>query len=82
MLCRAAGQAKATPLLLHYEAGGYNCLHQDAIRAKRGEAVIFTTRNRLVKGARGFHRANIKHGVSPLLSGMRYTLGIIYHDAR
>jgi len=120
--CQAAGQHKATPLLLHYEAGGYNCLHQDlygdlafplqlvcflsepeavytggdfllveqrpraqsighAIRARRGEAVVFTTRYRPVKGARGFYRANIKHGVSPLLSGARYTLGIIYRDA-
>jgi hypothetical protein len=53
-----------------------------AIHARRGEAVVFTTRYRPVKGARGFYRANIKHGVSPLMSGTRYTLGIIYHDAR
>lgn len=27
--CRARGQARPTPLVLRYEAGGYNCMHQD-----------------------------------------------------
>jgi uncharacterized protein len=53
-----------------------------AVILQQGEAVIFATRYRPVQGTRGFYRANMRHGVSRLLSGERTTLGIIFHDAR
>jgi hypothetical protein len=120
--CARRGQTKPTPLLLHYEAGGYNCLHQDvygavvfplqvtaflsrrgvdyeggefllveqrpraqargeAIATEQGELVIFPTRHRPVRGARGWLRAGMRHGVSRVTRGARYTLGVIFHDA-
>jgi hypothetical protein len=52
-----------------------------SILLKQGEGVVITTRYRPAKGTRGFHRMNIRHGVSPLRRGERLTLGIIFHDA-
>ena len=52
-----------------------------SIHLEQGEGVVITTRYRPVKGSRGFYRANFRHGVSRVLSGERYTLGIIFHDA-
>lgn len=52
-----------------------------SIRLEQGEAVVITTRYRPVKGSRGYYRTNFRHGVSPVLTGERYTLGIIFHDA-
>jgi hypothetical protein len=49
---------------------------------RKGEAVVITTRWRPVQGTRGFYRANIKHGVSTVHTGTRFTLGIIFHDAK
>jgi hypothetical protein len=121
--CHKAGQTKPTPLMLHYETGGYNCLHQDlygevsfplqmvfllgqqgrdwdggefilveqqpraqskpqVVLADCGQAIIFSTRYRPVKGSRSYYRVNLRHGVSRVHRGTRYTLGIIFHDAK
>jgi len=120
--CHAAGQQRPTPLILKYEAGDYNCLHQDlygelvfpiqatvllskpdddftggefllveqrprmqskgeVVPLGQGDAVLFAVNSRPVAGTRGDYRVTIRHGVSRLHSGNRYTLGIIFHDA-
>ena len=51
------------------------------LRPRKGDVLIFTTNFRPVKGTKGYYRVNMKHGVSQLPSGERYTLGVIFHDA-
>jgi uncharacterized protein len=51
------------------------------LKPKMGDLLIFTTNFRPAKGSRGYYRVNMKHGVSEVQSGERYTLGIIFHDA-
>ncbi len=53
----------------------------EAIALAQGEAVIFPVRHRPVRGTRGVYRATMRHGVSRVRSGVRQTLGIIFHDA-
>ena len=125
--CHEAGQRRPTPLILKYEEGDYNCLHQDLygehvfpmqatilLSAPRvdiaggdftggefvlvetrprmqsraeivplglGDAVIFAVNFRPVAGTRGDYRVAMRHGVSRVRRGRRFTLGIIFHDA-
>lgn len=51
------------------------------VTLRQGEAVIFPVNHRPVRGKRGWYRASMRHGVSPLEAGQRFTLGIIFHDA-
>ncbi|MET1111155.1 MAG: 2OG-Fe(II) oxygenase [Allosphingosinicella sp.] len=48
---------------------------------RRGDAVVFAVSERPVRGSRGFYRTRMKHGVSTIRSGERFTLGLIFHDA-
>jgi hypothetical protein len=54
----------------------------EAILPRQGEMIIFATRFRPAQGKRGYYRAQMRHGVSRITSGTRYTLGIIFHDAK
>ncbi|AMR31899.1 prolyl 4-hydroxylase subunit alpha [Mucilaginibacter sp. PAMC 26640] len=47
----------------------------------KGNLLIFTTNFRPAQGTKGYHRVNMRHGVSELLQGERHTLGVIFHDA-
>ncbi len=47
-----------------------------------GQAVIFPVRNRPQKGSRGYHRVQMRHGVSAVHTGDRHVLGVIFHNAR
>jgi uncharacterized protein len=121
--CHQKEQLRSTPLILKYEQGGYNCMHQDlygdvffpfqvlfalnqketdytggefllmeqrpraqsrghVITLEQGSGLIFPTNNRPVLGTRGYHKTTLRHGVSTISSGTRYTLGIIFHDAK
>jgi len=51
------------------------------LKPKKGDMLIFTTNFRPKKGAKGYYRVNMKHGVSEIQAGERHTLGIIFHDA-
>jgi hypothetical protein len=53
----------------------------EVIPFSQGDLAIFTVQYRPVKGTRGNYRVNIRHGVSKVRSGLRHTLGIIFHDA-
>jgi len=120
--CHEAGQRRPTPLLLKYQTGDYNCLHQDLYGEKffpiqlaillsqpgtafeggefmlteqrprmqsrgevvplaQGEGVLFAVNDRPKQGTRGTYRVKMRHGVSRVRRGHRYTMGIIFHDA-
>lgn len=51
------------------------------VALERGDAVAFAVSERPVRGSRGCYRSRMKHGVSTVRSGERFTLGLIFHDA-
>ena len=54
----------------------------EVVPLRQGDAVAFAVHNRPVKGTKGSYRVNLRHGVSRVRSGLRHTVGIIFHDAQ
>lgn len=52
-----------------------------ATQLPQGHGYVFTTRDRPVRSVRGWSTAPVRHGVSPVRSGERYALGLIFHEA-
>jgi hypothetical protein len=52
-----------------------------ALSLAQGEAIVVTTRYRPAQGTRGVYRSTFRHGVSPVLRGERFALGLVFHDA-
>lgn len=54
----------------------------EVVPLRQSDAVVFAVHHRPVQGTRGgVYRVNLRHGVSRVRSGHRYTAGIIFHDA-
>ena len=51
------------------------------LQPKKGDVLVFTTNYRAAKGKNRYFKANMKHGVSEVHYGERFTLGLIFHDA-
>ncbi len=54
----------------------------EVLSPNQGDVVIFAVRDRPVRSARGYYRVTLRHGVATVHWGERYTLGIIFHDAK
>lgn len=54
----------------------------EVVPVRQGDAIAFAVHNRPVKGTKGHYRVNLRHGVSRVRSGLRHTVGIIFHDAK
>jgi uncharacterized protein len=54
----------------------------EVVPLRQGDAAIFAVHNRPVQGKRGYYRVDLRHGVSTVRSGRRYTTGVIFHDAK
>ncbi len=53
----------------------------EVVTPRRGEGVVFAVNQRPVRGVKGPYRVKLRHGVSRITRGERYTLGVIFHDA-
>ncbi|QEU96099.1 2OG-Fe(II) oxygenase [Streptomyces kanamyceticus] len=47
----------------------------------QGHGLVFTTRDRPIRSTRGWSAGPVRHGVSTVRSGLRRSLGLVFHNA-
>ena len=73
-----------------FEGGEFTLVEQrprmqsrpEVVPLTQGEAAIFAVQHRPAMGKRGVYKVTLRHGVSRVRKGLRFTAGIIFHDAR
>jgi hypothetical protein len=53
----------------------------EVVPLRKGDAVVFAVRHRPRRGSTSDYRVTMRHGVSRVRTGRRYTMGVIFHDA-
>ena len=53
----------------------------EVVPLRMGHGALFAVNDRPKAGSRGDYRVKMRHGVSRVRSGERFTMGIIFHDA-
>lgn len=53
----------------------------EVVNLKQGHGALFAVNDRPKAGTRGDYRVKMRHGVSRIRTGERFTAGIIFHDA-
>ncbi len=66
--------------LLLTDSGSPGADRAEVVSLDQGDAMVFAANDRPARGIRGARRIRMRHGVSKIHRGSRYSFGVIFHD--